>query len=819
MSGGIYFVALPHTTHRPMIRNYLKIAWRNLLKNKTFSIINIAGLAIGMAACIVIMLFVFYEKSVDSIHKKNIYRLCEVQKWEGMLAPQQVALSMYPMATALKKDFPEVKNFVRVVTRDNIDFNHSEKRIFAPKVFWVDSTFFSIFDFQLEKGDRRTALEDRGSLILSKDMAKRLFGNEEPIGKIVKQMIGDTIPYKVTGVIDVPENSHLKFDALISLNTSYNPRWEQNWGGNWLVTYLDLAPHTDQAKLEKKFPAFLKKYMAEGDRWKGYELFLQPLADVHAGSTQITHDYLNFQKFDRRYTYIFSAIALIILIIACINFMNLSTARSSERAREVGIRKAVGAHRFQLAWQFISESVMLSLIALIIAVALVKFTLPWIVRFSDRPLTLPLFSHIPQLLLILGGTILVGVMAGLYPAAYLSSFEPVKVLKGSAQTGRNKGLMRNVLVVAQFSGAVFLIIATIFALKQLRFMQTKDRGFNGEQIVLLGLDSETNGKYETMKQQLLSNSLITSVTASQQRLGNNIHQGGITYHGNGPERHLAISSVVVDPDFLRTYKIGMIAGSHFSPDKAKNAREYIINESLAKKLLEEDSSSAPVTSLIGKMFGYSGMDSTGRIIGISKDFNFNTLHHKIETLAMFSQRDWGFSEMSIKINGNKTQQAIAEIEKIWNANVSGHPFTYTFLDQHFSSIYRADQQVSRIVGILAMLAIVISCLGLFGLASFAAERRIREIGIRKVLGATVENIVTMLSKDFVKLVLLANLIAWPLAFFGVRRWLQDFAYHIDISWWIFLVAGMAAILIALLTVSYQALKAGLSNPVKSLRTE
>lgn len=819
MSGGIYFVALPHTTHRPMIRNYLKIAWRNLLKNKTFSIINIAGLAIGMAACIVIMLFVFYEKNVDSIHKKNIYRLCEVQKWEGMLAPQQVALSMYPMATALKKDFPEVKNFVRVVTRDNIDFNHSEKRIFAPKVFWVDSTFFSIFDFQLEKGDRRTALEDRGSLILSKEMAKRLFGNEEPIGKIVKQMIGDTIPYKVTGVIDVPENSHLKFDALIALNTSYNPRWEQNWGGNWLVTYLDLAPHTDQAKLEKKFPAFLKKYMAEGDRWKGYELFLQPLADVHAGSTQITHDYLNFQKFDRRYTYIFSAIALIILIIACINFMNLSTARSSERAREVGIRKAVGAHRFQLAWQFISESVMLSLIALIIAVALVKFTLPWIARFSDRPLTLPLFSHIPQLLLILGGTILVGVMAGLYPAAYLSSFEPVKVLKGSAQTGRNKGLMRNVLVVAQFSGAVFLIIATIFALKQLRFMQTKDRGFNGEQIVLLGLDSETNGKYETMKQQLLSSSLITSVTASQQRLGNNIHQGGITYHGNGPERHLAISSVVVDPDFLRTYKIGMIAGSHFSTDKAKNAREYIINESLAKKLLEEDSSSAPVTSLIGKMFGYSGMDSTGRIIGISKDFNFNTLHHKIETLAMFSQRDWGFSEMSIKINGNKTQQAIAEIEKVWNANVSGHPFTYTFLDQHFSSIYRADQQVSRIVGILAILAIVISCLGLFGLASFAAERRIREIGIRKVLGATVENIVTMLSKDFVKLVLLANLIAWPLAFFGVRRWLQDFAYHIDISWWIFLMAGVAAILIALLTVSYQALKAGLSNPVKSLRTE
>lgn len=802
-----------------MFRNYLKIAWRNLLKNKTSSIINIAGLAIGMAACIMIMLFVFYEKNFDARHTKNIYRLCEVQSWEGMTSSQKVALSMYPMGSALQRDYPEIKRFVRVNQNGNFDLNYREKRLFLPSVLWVDSTFFGIFDYKLQQGDLRTALNERNSVVLSTKTAAKLFGTEDPMGKTVRHLVGDTLPFTVTGVMEVPENSHLQFDALFSFNTIYNPQWEQAWGGNWLVTYLELAPGTNVAALERKFPAFLKKYLAEGEGWRGYELFLQALPDVHAGSTDITHDYVNYQKFDRRYTYIFSIIAWIILIIACINFVNLSTARSAERAREVGIRKSVGAHRSQLAWQFIGESVILSLIALVFALLLVKLTLPWLAGFSERPLQLSLFSDIPKLLLIIGGTLLVGVVAGLYPAAYLSSFKAVKVLKGSPQTGRNRGTLRNVLVVGQFTGAVFLIIATIFVLKQLRFMQTKDRGFNAEQVMLIRLDRETNRHYETLKQELLRNALISSVTGAGQRLGNNFHQTGVRYHGNGPVREMASSGVVVDPDYLQTYKIKLVAGHDFSKDRAKNAREYIVNESMAKELLREDSSSAPIESVVGRMFGFGGMDSTGSIVGVAKDFNFNTLHHKIETMLMFSQRDWGYEEMSVKINGNKAKEAIAAVEAIWNKHVTGHPFEYSFLDQHFEKIYQSDKQVTLIVGILAILAIVISCLGLFGLASYAAERRVKEIGIRKALGATVENIVAMLSRDFVKLVIIANLIAWPLAWFGVRRWLEDFAYHIDISWWIFIAAGLMAVLIALLTVSYQAVKAGLTNPVKSLRME
>ena len=802
-----------------MFRNYLRIAWRNLLKNKTFSFINITGLAIGMASCIMIMLFVTYERDFDGQHTKNIYRLCEVQKFEGMVAPQNVALSMYPMATALKREYPEVKNFTRAQPLSNVDLNYGEKRIFIKTALLVDSTFLQLFDFKLTAGDKNTALMKPGSIILSEETAKKMFGGEDPIGKIIVKNIGDTIPLHVTGVVKVPAASHMQFEALVSLNTRYNPRWEQNWGGNWLTTYLELTPNANIAGLTNKFPSFLKKYMAEDDRWKRYELFLQPLKDVHAGSTSITHDYINFQKFDKRYTYIFFIIGVMILIIACINFMNLSTARSAERAKEVGIRKSIGAHRSQLAWQFIGESVMLSFIALIFAVGIVLLTLPYVSDFSERALHFPLFTNPKVFGLVIGGTLLLGILAGLYPAGYLSSFEPVKVLKGSIQSGRNKGNLRNALVVVQFTAAVFLIIATVFALKQLHFMQTKDRGFNGDQVLLLKLDSETNAKYEVMKQELLGNSLISAVSASQQRLGANIHQGGVTFHGEGPARNLATSGVVVDKDFIRLYKIPLVAGEDFSKDVANNAKEYIINETLAKELLKEEKKGATMESLVGKMFGYGGMDSSGRIVGVAKDFNFNTLHHKIETLMMFNQKDWGYSEMAIRVSADKIKESMALVEATWNKHVVGHPFDPYFLDQHFAKIYQSDKQVSTVVLILALLAIVISCLGLFGLASHAAERRLKEIGIRKVLGATVQNIVAMMSKDFVKLVIIANLIAWPIAWFAVYNWLNDFAYRINISWWVFGIAGIIAVSIALATVSYQAIRAGLSNPVKSLKID
>jgi putative ABC transport system permease protein len=801
-----------------LLHNYFKTAWRNIWKNKVFSAINIIGLAIGIAACIIIMVFVYYEKSFDGIHTKNIYRLDEVQKFEGMVEPQNVALSMYPMASTLKQEFPEVKNFTRVRQSEKVNIRLGEKRIILPAIFYVDSTFLEMFDFPLIKGNRKTVLQKPNSLLLTEQSASNLFGKEDPIGKTVVKYGEDTIPFTVTGILkNVPANSHMQFDGLYSFSTISNPQMMENWGGNWLTTYLEIDKHANIASMEKKFPAYLKRHM-EGDGWKYYELFLQPLKDVHANSSNITHDYINYQKFDQKHVYIFSIIGLIVLIIACINFMNLSTARSAGRAKEVGVRKSVGARRGQVGIQFLVESILIAIIALFLAIGLAILILPAVSSLSERELQLPIFSNPFLFLLLLGGTVLVGLIAGLYPAAYLSSFNPVAVLKGSVQSGPNKFNFRNMLVVTQFTGAVFLIVATIFAVKQLRFMQEKDPGFSKEQIVVIPLNNTANKNYETIKQTLLKNTLVTSVTASQQRLGNNLHQGGITFHGNGPARDLTSSQVIVDHDYLNLYDIQLVAGKNFSSEAAENASTYIINEALAKELLKDDPK-ASYETLLGKMFGFSGMDSSGRIIGVAKDFNFNSLHHKIETLLIFNQKDWGYGEMSIKINGAKSKEAIKYMEENWASLVPDIPFEYKFLDEHFDELYRADNQVSKIIGYLAALAIIIACLGLFGLASYAAEKRTKEVGIRKVLGAGELNLAALLSGNFIKLVGISIIIAWAISWFVVKNWLQDFAYRINMSWWVFAVAGAAAILIALLTVSFQAIKAAMANPVKSLRTE
>jgi putative ABC transport system permease protein len=801
-----------------MIKNYFKIALRNLWKNKAFTAINIFGLAIGIAAGIVIMLFVSFENSFDKVHSKNIYRLNEVQKFEGMVEPQNVALSMYPMGPTLLAEFPEIKNFTRVRDAEKLDMNNGDLRIILPMLLYVDSTFLELFDFKLLSGNRENVLQNPNSIVLTQETAKKLFAEADPIGKSLKKFIGDTITYTVTGIIeDVPENSHLQFDALASFSTIVRPRDKENWGGNWLITYLELEENTDIASLERKFPDYLKKHMAESEGWKFYELFLQPLSAVHSGSADITHDYLNFKKFDKKYTAIFSIIAFIILLIAGINFMNLSTARSVERSREVGIRKTIGAERYQLAAQFLGESILLSIAALLIAVTTVKLSLPAINQLSQRELSLPLSDPL-MLSSILAGTLILGLFAGIYPALYLSSFNPIRVLKGSLNTGKSKSALRNALVIGQFTGAILLIIGTVFALRQLKFMQTKDPGFNKDQVVIIPLNRVTSQTYETLKADLLTKAAITEVTAAQQRLGNNLHQSGMRFHGDGPVRELTSSQVIVDPDYLSLYNIPVIAGRNFTHEESDNARAYIINETMAKELLQ-DPLSTEYESLIGKKYGFGGMDSTGFIAGVAKDFNFNSLHHKIETLSIFCQKDWGFAEVSVKVNGAQLEDAIKNISASWAKVNQDQPFEYSFLDEHFEEMYTADSAVGKVVSILAGLAILISCLGLFGLALYSSERRVKEIGIRKVLGASVQNITTMLSRDFIKLVLISTLIAWPLAWFGVRRWLQDFAYRVDMDIWIFIAAGCIALIIALLTVSLHAIKAAIANPVKSLRTE
>jgi putative ABC transport system permease protein len=801
-----------------MFKNYFKTAWRNLWKNKIYSSINIIGLAIGMAACIIIMLFVSYEKSFDNFHTKNIYKLNEVQKFEGMAASQKVALSMFPMGPTMQKEFPEIKNFTRISARDKLQMAYGDKRIYLPMMYLVDSTFLQLFDFKLLTGNRATALEKPNSVILTQSSAQKLFGKENPVGKTIKNYGDDTMSFIVTGVLEnVPQNSQLQFDGLCSFSTMYDshPEMMDNWGGNWLQTYFELAPNTNVAALEKKFPAYLKKYMSRNDNWKSYELFLVPFKKVHAYTTDIGLDYLNYQKFDNNYTNIFFIIALVVLLIACINFMNLSTARSAERAREVGVRKSVGAHRWQLSLQFLSESIILSLISLVLAVLLVALFLPYVNNLSQRNLHFNLFTNLWLFLSLIFGTIIIGFFAGLYPAAYLSSFKPVKVLKGSVQTGKNKSSLRNILVVVQFASAIFLMVATVFAVRQLNFMQKKDPGYSRDQVVTIPLDNLTSKKFDVLKQQLLNNTLITGVTGAQDILGSHLDQSGVQFIGDGPLRQLATTRLIVDHDYLNLFKISLLLGNNFSADPSANGKEYIINEALAKELLK-DNPKRSMSWLLGKNFGF---DSSGKIIGIAKDFNFNSLHYKIETMFMYNQKDWGFSNLSVKINGGKTSAAIAFIQSVWKKNFPDHPLEYQFLDDHFNDVYRADSQVSTIVGILAGLAIIISCLGLFGLASYSAERRIKEVGIRKVLGASVNNIVSMLSKDFLKYVLIAGLVALPLAWISVYKWLEDYAYRVQISWWIFLASLLVALAIAFITISFQAIKAAVANPVKSLRSE
>lgn len=798
-----------------MIRNYFKIATRQLFKNKTFSLITIVGLSLSISVCIIVALFVNRENSVDAMHTRNIYRLDEVQSFEGLVAPQKVALSMFPMGPTLQHDFPEIVNYTRTFRNEKTSFLYDTKRTIVPSLFWVDSSFFQLFDFPLVKGDRNTVLAKSGNVVISQSLAKTVFGTQDPVGKVMSWDGDDSTLFTVAGIMkDIPETSHLQMDMVAVFTTDFKKEYANNWGGNWVVTYLELSKDADISKLEKQFPGYLKKYIGPGE--KDYKLFLQPLKEVHSSSADITHDYYNYQKFDKRNTYVFIVIALIILAIGCMNFVNLSTAKSAGRAKEVGIRKTVGAGRLQLAQQFIQESLLFTFIALLISLGLVRLFLPYLNNLSQHHISYAVLFEPASLCLLLAGTVLVALFSGAYPALYLSSFIPSRVLKGSVQIGKNKSLGRNILVVCQFAGAVFLIISTVFVIRQLNFMQEYNPGFTKDQVVSISCHQNTGVKFRQLKQRFLESPDISYVSGSFQRLGNNLHQTGVKFSGIVPERELATSQIMVDHDFLKLYGIKLIAGRDFK--KSGSRKEFLINETMAKEILK-NSPGIPVEKLIGNPFDFYDADTLGTIIGITEDFNFNSLHNKIETLTISCRDDVPFSEISVKVNPGKVDEALSYMQASWKSIVPDAPFEYNFLDEDFQNLYRADMQLSRIVGILSVIAIVIASLGLFGLATYATERRVKEIGVRKVFGASVQSLTYLLNRDFLKLVVIANLIAWPVAWLVLRKWLESFAFKIELNFWVFLLTAIAATLIAFLTVSFQTLKAALNNPIKSLRTE
>lgn len=802
-----------------MFRNYLKVALRNSWKNKLTTFINLFSLAFGIAACLVVYLFINDERSFDAFHSKKdqLYRLNEVQSFPGTNT-QHVALSMPGMGPNLAKDYPEVEAFTRFWGRGRNLFERDDQRYLVEKTVMVDSTFLSLFDFPWLNGQRETALDEPYTIVLTEAVAAKFFGSDDPLGQSLK--MGDNL-YRVTGLMeDVPENSHLQFDALISMAsvTRENPDFNQQFGSNFMNTYLLMAPDTDMQAFESKMPDFLLRYMPPNEESTEdvndfYQVYYQPLPEVHLTSMEVEHDYQNYRKFNGTYLNVFALVGLFIILIAAFNFMNLIIARASHRWKEVGVRKSVGAMKGQLFSQFLVESLLLGLAAFFLAILVNLAFVPLLNLLIDRELSMLYFLDHPQwLLMAFGLSVFLGLLAGLYPSFYLASYDTVRVLKGGDVKNRNS-VFTSGLVVLQFGLAIGMIISTMIVVQQLWYMKNKDIGFNKDHIMLVDMNDEANQVFATLKDELKKTSHVQGVTASGQRIGNNFHQWGFKLKTDSIVG-LTPSNVNVDFDYLEVYEIEVKEGRGFSEDHARdNGYAFVINESFAEELALEDP--------IGVAAGHSWYpnDSLGAIIGVVEDFNFNSLHYDINTLALVVHPDWGYDELSVKISGDNIPAAIRDVERVWNELVPSWPFKYTFLDEHFTELYRSDQQMEAVVTIMAILAILIACMGLFGLAAITTERKIKEIGIRKILGASLGSIMAGLTRSFAFMILLAFIIFSPLTWLLMRSWLEDFAYRIDIQWWVFPLGGIVALTIALITVSYHIIRSARTNPVESLRYE
>jgi putative ABC transport system permease protein len=607
----------------------------------------------------------------------------------------------------------------------------------------------------------------------------------------------------------------MKFDALISMTTitSEEKEFNNRWGSNFLNTYLVLHPQIDIKALEAKFPAFMSRHMDNPDINKFYVLFLQQLKDVHLASTDIEHDYNNYRKFNGKYLDIFAVVGGFILLIAGLNFMNLTTARASHRWKEIGVRKTVGAKKLQLFLQFIFESTVLAFFALGLTAILCLFFIPLVNAALDRQLSLLNFMSEPvNLIYVFGVTILLGLMTGIYPSFYMTSFTMSRVLKGGNK-GTGRSIFRSSMVVVQFGLALGMIVSTLIVIQQLSYMQNKDLGFNKDQILLVDMNGEANEKFEMLRTELKRNPLIQGVTASGQRLGENFHQTGFKIKADTGVFTITPSNVNVDYEYLDVYGIKLKEGRSFSKDvKTDKDMAFIINESFAKELGIKDVVGTPAG------FGWYHNDSLGSIIGVAKDFNFNSLHYKINTLQMSVHPEWGYDEMSVKIDGAHAEEAITFVKNLWDKHIE-YPFDYSFLDEHFERLYRTDKQMSSVVAIMAGLAILISCMGLFGLAAITTSRKTKEIGIRKVLGATETQITMLLSRNFTMLLVVSFVIASPVTYWLLLKWLESFAYRITINPLLFLLGGLIAVTIALATISYHTVRSARTNPVDSLRYE
>jgi putative ABC transport system permease protein len=785
-----------------MLQSYLKIAFRNLWKNKSFSFINILGLALGMACSLLIMLWVQSELSMDKFHKNDarLYRFMENQHYTGEIGTFGSTPGI--LAENIVKDIPEIQMASQMLWEETPLFtvgNVLEKE----KGRYVQGDFLNMFSFELEKGDAKTALKRPDGVVISKKLAEKYFKGQDPIGKAIKIDNADNV--MVTGVLkEIPYNSSLKFDFLISYeHWKKNNEWVKNWGSNGPRCMALLAPNANIDKVNAK----IKDYIKTKNKESNVELFLQKYSDTYLYS-----DWKNGLQNGGRIEYvkIFSIVAIFILIIACINFMNLATARSTKRAKEVGVRKVVGAVKGALIGQFIGESLIIAFFALIFAVFIVAALLPTFNSLTEKHLSLN-FSNPYFWLILLGLTAITGIVSGSYPALFMSSLNPLVVLKGALKFKPSATYFRKGLVVFQFAMSIILIIGTIVIYRQINYIQTKNVGYNRENLLFMPLEGDLEKSFSSFKQELLNSTGIKGVSCSASdpvQVGSST--GGVKWPGKDTTSSILFSVNRVSYDYIKTMGIQLVAGRDFDSQYGTDSLSFLINEVSAKKIGYKDP--------IGKELSWG--DEKGKIIGVMKDFHHSTLYVPIEPLILGLQPktiNWG--SVLVRTEIGKTKEAIASMEKVFKKFNPKFPFKYFFTDDEFAANYKSENTIGKLANFFAFLAIFISCLGLFGLAMFTAEQRTKEIGIRKVLGASVQNLVGMLSKEFVVLVIISTLFAFPIAWYFMSDWLEKYHYRIEIEWWFFVVGGISAMLIALLSVSYQAFRAALMNPVKSLKTE
>jgi len=793
-----------------MVKNYLKIAFRNLWRHRVFSFINIMGLTVGMTAFFLIFLYVKFELSYDSFHSKadRIYRVvCDIKTPTETINADGPSWAVAPH---LKSEFPEVESTVRI-DKASLLVRSGDIKFQEDNTLFADSSFFHVFDFKLLRGNPETALKEKFSLVFSETAAKKYFGNENPIGKTVLLTEGKFVA-TVTGIMqDMPENSQIKGDMLVSMTTlteQFNKDLDNQWGNYSDKAFILLKPGTNAKALQAKLPAFLER--RDGDEMKKQQmfptLFLEPLRDVYLRSTRDESKTGNISN-----VYIFSLVAIFILLIACFNFVNLTTARSAERAKEVGMRKVVGATKIQLARQFIGESIILCLIAFVLSVILSALLLPLFNTLSGKIISHNIFTHPSYLLTLFLMAIGIGILAGIYPALVLSSFQPVVVLKGRFATSLKGILLRKGLVVTQFTISVALIIATIVVYNQMDFMRSQDLGFNKDQKMIIDTHGDSSKIFFQHAVSILPGVISTSMSGSVPGGGN---PGAYSQIENvkGDMQIANLDLYFVDFDYMPQYKMKIIAGRTFSRDFMTDTTQSMVVNEAAMKMFGYTSPQ----QIIGKKFDQWGRK--GMIIGVVKDFHFRSLQEVIKPLSIRIEPN-GCDLITLNVSSANLPATISAIENKWKTIIPNRPFSYYFLDEFFDKQYRSEDRFGRLFLNFAILAIFISCLGLLGLASYSTMQRTKEIGIRKVLGASVTNIVNLLSKDFLVLVAISFVIAMPVAYYFMNKWLTGFAYRINIEWWIFLLAGMLALLIALMTVSFQAIKAAVANPVKSLRTE